>query len=468
VLYTENFFVRLRGDMTASRAHEFFREHGFTVKRRLKVARSAWFVSAKPGTGLRVFRLAERLLARPEVELCHPELIRRAARRRAFPQQWHLHKTKVGRHVVNAHANVKSAWRLSTGKGVVIAIIDDGVDVDHEEFASRNKIVAPRDVTRRLNDARPFYSGMIYSDDHGTACAGVACADGRFKASGVAPGAKLLPIRLGSGLGSQDEADAFVWAVDHGADVISCSWGPEDGDWSDPNDPLHRQVAPLPDATRLAIEYALDRGRGGRGCVVTWAAGNGNESVDNDGYASFAPLIAVAACNDRGRRSAYSDFGDAIWCAFPSDDFGPPRPKTLGIWTTDRSGAHGYNPNWGGGDAAGHYTEDFGGTSSACPGVAGVAALMLSANPALTRQEVKDLLRRCARKIGRSGGRYRGGRSPYYGWGRVDARRAVELARAAAGSSRRRKKATSRRKKATSRRKKATSRRKKATSRRKT
>jgi subtilisin family serine protease len=431
VVYTENLFVKFADAVPASRGRRLLRDFGLAPKRRLGMARNAWFAAARRGIGLDVFALAGRLLARPEVELCHPELVRPVARRRAFPQQWHLRRTRVGGRVVDAHAGVASAWRLSTGRGVLIAVIDDGVDVDHQEFGSPRKVVAPRDATRRVNDARPVFSGALRSDDHGTACAGVACADGRFGASGVAPEAKLLPIRLVSGLGSQNEADAFVWAADHGADVISCSWGPEDGDWSDPDDPLHDQVVPLPDSTRLAIDHAVRTGRGGLGCVVTFAAGNGNESVDHDGYASYDKVIAVAACNDRGRRSVYSDFGDAVWCSFPSSDFGPPRPKTPGIWTTDRSGNVGYNPNLGGGDAAGDYTEDFGGTSSACPGVAGVAALVLAANPRLRWEEVRDVLARSARKIGRAGGEYRGGRSPFYGHGRVDARRAVELALAA-------------------------------------
>ena len=54
--------------------------------------------------------------------------------------------------------------------------------------------------------------------------------------------------------------------------------------------------------------------------MVFFAAGNGNESVDNDGYASYDRVLAVAACNDRGERSVYSDFGEAVWCAFPSSD----------------------------------------------------------------------------------------------------------------------------------------------------
>ena len=93
--------------------------------------------------------------------------------------------------------------------------------------------------------------------------------------------------------------------------------GAADGRWFVKNDPLHKHVSPLPTSTRLAIDYATANGRGGKGCVVLFAAGNGNESVDNDGYASYPKVTAVAACNDRGRRSVYSDFGKAVWCAFP-------------------------------------------------------------------------------------------------------------------------------------------------------
>ena len=122
-----------------------------------------------------------------------------------------------------------------------------------------------------------------------------------------------MPIRLASALGSQNDAEAIVWAAQHGADVISCSWGPPDGKFGNPNDPAHDAIHRLPDSTREAIEFAVTQGRGGKGCVITWAAGNGNESVDNDHYASCDKVIAVGASDDRGKRAPYSDFGNAIW-----------------------------------------------------------------------------------------------------------------------------------------------------------
>jgi len=303
----------------------------------------------------------------------------------------------------------------------VIAVIDDGIDVDHVEFRAVGGLVAPWDATRRDDDPRPRFDG----DNHGTPCAGVACAAGVDGASGVAPAASLMPLRIASGLGSQDEADAFVWAADHGADVISCSWGPVDGPWWLPDDPRHGIVVPLPDSTRLAIEYAATRGRAGRGCVVVWAAGNGGEPVDRDGYASDPHVLAVGACNDRGRRSVYSDYGAALWCVFPSDDVRD--TLTPGIWTTDRTGAAGLNPGDPAlGHPAGDYINDFGGTSSAAPGVAGLAALLLSAEPDLDRQTLaRAIADSCDRIDTEHGGYDDRGHSPLYGFGRVNALRAL-------------------------------------------
>lgn len=423
VVYTENFFVKFYDDQSQAACRKLIKKYGLEMRRPLGYARNAYFVTAPEDTGQEVFAIAQRLLGEAAVELCHPELVRRVRRRDAFPGQWHLKKMTIDGAAIDAHARVESAWAVTRGEGITIAVIDDGVDVDHEEFSSPGKVVFPRNASLGTANPRPGKG-----DDHGTACAGVATADGKFGASGVAPAARLMPVRLVSGLGSMEEADAFEWAAEHGADVISCSWGPEDGDWSDPQDPLHERVVPLPDSTRRAIDFAFTNGRNGKGCVITWAAGNGNESVDIDGYASHPDVIAVAACNDSGKKSAYSDFGNAVWCAFPSNDTVPAR--TPGIFTVDRTGPPGYNFGQAElGNADGNYTNDFGGTSSACPGAAGVAALVLARNPELRHDEVKDILKRCCEPIDKAHGQYdAGGHSPIYGYGRLDARKAVDLA----------------------------------------
>ncbi|WP_433680268.1 S8 family peptidase [Nocardia sp. CA-119907] len=439
VLYTENIFVKFTDDAKPEQCRRVLDEAGLRIKETVTYATNAYFTSAAEGTGQQVFDIANGLLSRDDVVYCHPELIRRRSRKAIFPQQWHLKPTTIGGVAVNAHANVEAAHAITRGNGVTVALIDDGVDIDHPEFAGAGKVVAPRDATLQTSNPRPRDSngtGPRDGDNHGTACAGVACANGTLGASGVAPDARLMPIRLASQLGSQAEARAFVWAADHGADVISCSWGPADGVWFRPNDPAHNQVVPLPASTRLAIEHAVTSGRNGKGCVVLFAAGNGNESVDNDGYASFPKVIAVAACNDTGKRSVYSDFGKAVWCAFPSSDFGHPpfhHPDALtpGIWTVDRRGAAGYNVGTtDDGDADGNFTNSFGGTSSACPGAAGVVALVLSVHPDLESNEVKDLLKQSCDMIDAQNGGYGAdGHSAKYGFGRLNALTAVKTAK---------------------------------------
>lgn len=440
VIYTQNFFVKFHNNVSHDQNLTILQKYGLTVKDKLGYSENAWFVAApEKSTAEEVFQIAEKLLSESETELCHPELIRPVGRRKMHPSQWHLARTSINGKDIDTHINIESAWEITKGEGITIAIIDDGVDIDHEEFNHKGKIVHPRDVTLQIDDPRPKIDlPAHYGDSHGTACAGIACAEGKYQASGVAPASHLMPIRLRSGLGSKAEADAFRWAADHGADVISCSWGPEDGDWRNPYDVLHHQNVQLPDMIREAIDYTLTHGRNGKGCIIVWAAGNGNESVDNDGYASYEPVIAVAACNDHSKRSVYSDYGKAIWCCFPSNDFEwlpyhHPAPHTRGIWTTDRSGPLGYNPGLHDPNGLHHnnhidYTEEFGGTSSACPGVAGIVALMLSVNPNLHYTEVKDLLRKAAVKIDEIGGRYDANdHSIFYGYGRVDAGLAVQL-----------------------------------------
>lgn len=422
VLYTENIFIKFHNHIEAKTCERILAENRLKIKQKPDYALNTYFVGAPENTGVRIFELAESLLSKKEVELCHPELIRKRSLKKINPAQWHLQPATINGVYVNAGVKADRAHKLSTGKSIIIALIDDGFDIDHPEFNQPGKVVHSRDISSNINDPRP----KTYYENHGTACAGVATASG-IKASGVAPGSFLMPVRLSSNLGSMAEAAAFKWAADHGADIISCSWGPEDGNWSDPEDPVHFAGVGLPDSTRLAIDYAVDQGRNGKGCIITFAAGNGNEDCYYDGYASYEKVMAVSACNDTGKRSVYSDYGSTVWCTFPSSDFGyspfnHPEPLTEGIYTTDRQGTAGYNSD-------DDYTDDFGGTSSSCPGVAGIAALILSANPDLSWLQVREIIRETSDKIDKAGGKYNSeGHSKYYGYGRVNAEKAVKKA----------------------------------------
>ncbi len=425
MLYTENFFIKFHDSVSEADCLAVIEKHHLTVKNKLPFAPNSYFACAAEGTGLEVFSIAEEILKEKNVEFCHPELVQeRRFKSPSHPLQWHLVKTKIKGKEIDNHVNIEQAWKTTKGKGITVAIIDDGVDINHPEFSGR--VVHPFDATENNENPRP----KLDDDSHGTPCAGMACAAGLENgASGTAPESNLMPIRLRSGLGSMAEANAFAWAADHGADVISCSWGPSDGDWWDADDPLHTRVTALPDSTRLAMQYALKKGRGGLGCVILFAAGNGNENVMNDGYCSFPGVISVAACNDSGKKSVYSDFGKAIWACFPSNDFGwdafeHPAPASEGLRTTDRLGKPGYHET--------DYTNAFGGTSGACPGMAGVVALVLAANPSLSQKRVKQLIRRSCKRIDPAGGKYgKNGHSIYYGYGRIDAGIAVEKARKA-------------------------------------
>ncbi len=422
-LYTENFFVKFFDATKEDDCLPIIEKYKLTIKDKLAFAKNAYFVCAQEGTGLEVFNIAEAILNEKVVEYCHPELVQERRFKGIHPLQWHLGKTSINGKAIDAHVDIETAWKITRGKGITIAVIDDGVDIEHPEFAGR--IVHPFDATDKAGTGRP----LLQDDNHGTACAGMACASGlKDGASGTAPEAFLMPIRLRSGLGSISEANAFAWAADKGADVISCSWGPTDGDWWDPQHPLHNKQTPLPDSTRMAMEYAMTKGRKGKGSVILFAAGNGNEATGNDGYVSHPGVITVAACNDTGKRSVYSDYGEQVWVSFPSGDFAwkalqHPAPLSQGLRTTDRSAAIGYD--------GGNYTNGFGGTSGACPGMAGVVALMLAANPALTPVQVKEIVKNACDIIDPVGGEYNAKKhSIYYGYGRINAGRAVQNARA--------------------------------------
>ncbi len=325
-----------------------------------------------------------------------------------FQDQWHLRNLGKNHAIAGVDGRVSEAWDVTRGSpDVVIAINDDGMDVNHPDL--RDNCLSP------LNFPADWEQKMTTTGFgwHGSSCAGVAAAVGNnaVGVSGVCPRCKLLPHLLGESTGmsfsvtDKEIADGFVQMVDAGAWIISNSWGMALGD---PNFEVSSfQPPPAATVVKSAWAYAETQGRGGKGTVILFAAGNENEPTDS--YTGYATNLGVAAVDDQGLKAYYSNWGPGIAIAAPSNG------GLNGITTTAAGGA---------------YTADFGGTSSACPFAAGVAGLVLSANPDLTAAEVRAILKASATKIDPVWGKYdTNGHSPYYGAGMVNAYRAVRMAK---------------------------------------
>ncbi|MFZ4764816.1 MAG: S8 family serine peptidase [Roseimicrobium sp.] len=377
---------------------------------------------------------AAKLRQVPGVILAEPMLARQW-QRRAQPTdplfgysagnpgyQWHLHNTGQNNGVSGADIDVLSAWDEYRGTGVRIAIVDDGLEVTHPDLIDNVDVTHGHDFNDGDDDPSPGPD-----DSHGTACAGVAAArwNNGIGISGVAPEATLVGLRLiAAPTTDEDEAEAFSYLNDIIA-VKSNSWGPFDN--------AYGTGGPGP-LSAAALAEAATHGRGGKGTVFLWAAGNGNYSGDDsnyDGWANSPYAIAVSAINDRGKQAWYSEPGANILICAPSSG------GKQGITTTDRSGPRGYNEESGTieypdySDTA--YTNTFGGTSSAAPAVAGVVALMLQANPTLTYRDIQEILVRTAQKNDEFDGGWVTNGAGYhfniqYGAGLVDASAACSLA----------------------------------------
>ena len=327
-----------------------------------------------------------------------------------FADQWHLRNTGQTNGLAGEDVNLTSVWDDYRGAGVLIGVVDDGLDWQHPDLDDHYESTLDYDFCD--NDGDPTPSNW---DAHGTAAAGVAAAVGNnsLGVSGAAPNASLAGLELIScSLGDSNEADA----LSHNRqliDIYSNSWGPADNGYT--------LEAPGP-LMLAAFEADAYQGRGGKGNIITWAAGNGLSNNDNsnyDGYANNRFTIAVGATTHFGDNAWYSEPGDNILVVAPSDGDGE------GITTTDIEGSSGYT--------TGDYTDNFGGTSSATPLVSGVIALILEANQNLTWRDVQHILVNSARVNDASDWSWNSNGAGHdvshkYGFGVIDAAAAVDLA----------------------------------------
>ncbi len=301
-----------------------------------------------------------------------------------FGNQWHLRNNLN----VIADANVEGAWTAGyTGTGQVIGILDGGVQLSHPDLNNNYNSAASRTGSQ---------------SSHGTSCAGVAAAEGNNGAGGVgaAYDAQWSNLYYGS---SSTTATNFGWRNDLN-DIKTNSWGPAD----------NGTISYMTSAERSALEGAVFTGRGGLGTVFTWAAGNGGtaDRVEYDPYASSRLTLAIGAIGDADVRAYYNETGSSMTVVAHSSG------NNRGIYTTTTGSS---------------YTSSFGGTSAASPLAAGVVALILDANPALTWRDVTGVLIDSARKNDAGNGNWlvnATGRDVNinYGFGAVDAEAAVQTA----------------------------------------
>ncbi len=308
-----------------------------------------------------------------------------------------------------ADAKVLDAWNRLGNLGkrdVVIAVIDNGFDLTHPDV--NQKVYKPYDLWNQS-------SSIIQGDPnftHGTPCASVALAAANGSGIvGAAPMSRFMPIS-GTSFSIRATEEMFKQAVQNGADIISCSWGTTDANFA-------------PGVLKEAvISKAAKDGRNGKGCVILYAAGNDDFDYINY-YATNPDVIAVGASTSQDEHANYSNRGRELDIVAPSNGDWPIIAARAN-WdqgTTMRGG--GDFRYWADGRSRGSKYKHFGGTSSSTPLVAGICALMLSTNPDLTAKEVREILINTADKIGSPSDYDSKGHSVKFGYGRVNADKAV-------------------------------------------
>lgn len=436
-------FVKIPGKLSIENAEKWCENHGMKLIKQYKYIPEWYLVSVEENPIKKAAALVDSRIA-PQAE---PDFFIQLQKRAYIPNdplfsnQWHLHNSGSNSSLTGSdHAHVAEAWEVLKafkdnigGKGVKIAIIDDGFDLDHEDL--NGQFLSGYDFRGQDND--PSYEnsnwGADYSDMHGTCCAGVIAAtpDNGKGVVGACPNCKLIPVRIdlvsNNVSMSSSGLDAFEWAANAGAEIMSNSWGPADNYGAeDMSQPLKDLVANL-----------ATGGRDGKGILIFFAAGNGDESIDaaktKDGFAGNENVFAIGATRADGKRCIYSDYGPSLDFMTPSSDYNSQYTKQYdGIWTVDNTGKDGYNTGSSSqGDRNGNYTNDFSGTSSACPLAAGITGLVLSANKNLTRDQIYQIYVETSDKVG--GVTYSNGFNEKYGYGRINACEAVKKALEMAG-----------------------------------
>jgi len=279
----------------------------------------------------------------------------------------------------------EEAWDVSQGEGIVVAVIDTGVDYNHEDIADNMWINENEIPNNGIDDDGNGFVDDIYGYDfvswgsnqadpdpmdghgHGTHCAGTIAATGNNNIGviGVAPRAKIMAVKGLSDSGSGSTADlvkCIIYAADNDADVLSNSWG--GGGKS--------QV--LEDV----INYAKSAG-----CVILASAGNAGMHISNAFPAAYDNVIAIAATEYGNARANFTNWGAEVAVAAPGVGILSLRAENTDMYG---NGTHIVDDKY--------YWAN--GTSMACPHAAGVAALIIANNPDFSHDEIDYILQKTA------------------------------------------------------------------------
>lgn len=333
-----------------------------------------------------------------------------------FREQWHL---------VNPNGEdvrVAAVWAEGVkGEGVKVAVVDEGIDEGHEDLRQNVLTGASHDY---LGNA------PVRLAEHGTCVAGLIAARdlNGVGLRGVAPRAGLMSFNVLQDLTSASEYDAMV----RQKDVVSVS----NNSWGDAPD--NTGLLTFADPLWMSgVKEGATTGRGGKGVVYFWAAGNGGDSTlgglddsNFDAQAASRYVLAIGGVGRDGKHADYAESGANVLVVAPTEG-----NDLVGLVTTDITGLVGYNK---GNDSEEHpnasYSKTMSGTSGSTPIAAGVGALVLQVRPELSYRDVRRVLALSARKNdAASTGWSNNGAGLHvhhaYGFGVVDANAAVLLAR---------------------------------------
>lgn len=410
-VYISNIFTSGNGDWYIILPRlEIKTEQGFDIKSIIKKYKDVLSIESELGEIYKikcsvnraedVLDIANDLHSRSEVIWCNPEKMSNTEV--CSSNSWSFYQYFLNNtNTIGMDINVEPAWDIITGSSdVTISVIDQGVDFDHPEMS--NCVLEGYTVGNVNGYGLPQNANNLNVKAHGVACAGIIAAENNsFGVTGVSYGSNILPVNIfpytasvnNNGSASDLQiADAIRWAGQR-ADILNLSW-----------------VANYSQSIEQAIYDVRVTGRNGKGAVVVCAAGN--DYLGNSSTVAFPAIlygvIAVGALDQSGNVCTYSQRGGGLsLMAFGGDE---------DIVTTDRKGSLGYNSD--------NYIFTFDGTSAACSQVTGVAALMLSVNPALTESQVRANLNKTCKKL--SGYNYDAyGWNNQVGYGLVDAEAAV-------------------------------------------